>query len=307
VSVRNLGRLRRALARLRRSSGEVDYGAMRPPWSTSQRVREFSKTPNDEAFITGNGIAARCRSVINYNDLTVNDAGREGWWFCKSDYLDYFFAEHAPTTPYVLFSHNSDRAVDGRYRSRLNEDRLVAWFAPNPVIRHPKLHAVPMGLSNPVWEHGDQAAVKRVQASLPPKKMLFDVSFNPETNPKERHRCLAKTGLEVAERLPYEQYLRRLASAYFCISPNGNGIDCHRTWEALYLRTIPVVTRSIVTEEHSDMPMIVLDDWGDFSQVDFSPSLYERVWGHWDPVEIRLDRYFERIERTIGALTHYRH
>ena len=276
---------------------------MRPPSSSPDRVRAFSKTAEDEAFITGNGIAARCRYVINYDDFAVNESGRDGWWFCKSDYLDYFFAEHAPAQPYVLFSQNSDRAIDGRYRRRLDDARLVAWFAQNPVIRHPKLRAVPIGLSNPVWEHGDQAAVKRVQACPPPKTTLFDVSFNPETNPKERHRCLAETGLDVEERLPYEQYLRRLAGAYFCISPNGNGIDCVRTWEALYVGTVPVVTRSLVTEAHADMPLVVLDDWSHFSRIDFSPELYERVWGNWDPAQLRLDRYFDRIERTIDALT----
>ncbi|CAF4378106.1 unnamed protein product, partial [Adineta steineri] len=27
----------------------------------------------------------------------------------------------------------------------------------------------------------------------------------------------------------------------FWLSPRGNGLDCHRTWEALYLDTIPIV------------------------------------------------------------------
>ena len=27
----------------------------------------------------------------------------------------------------------------------------------------------------------------------------------------------------------------------FVASPSGNGLDCHRTWEALLLRSIPIV------------------------------------------------------------------
>lgn len=276
---------------------------MRPPWSTPDEVRAFSQTAADESFITGNGIAARCRYVLNYDTFTVNESGREGWWFCKSDYLDFFFADYAPSEPYVLFSHNSDRAIDRRYRKMLDDSWLIAWFAQNPVLRHRKLHALPIGVANPVWAHGDQALLKQVQGDAPPKSNLFDVSFNPETNLKERSRCLRETGLTLAPRVPYADYLRRLASSHFCISPNGNGVDCVRTWEALYLRTVPVVTRSLMTEQHADYPMIVLDDWSEFVRHEFTPQLHARVWGDWDPAEIRLDRYFEGVERAIGPLS----
>ena len=37
------------------------------------------------------------------------------------------------------------------------------------------------------------------------------------------------------------------------ISPNGNGIDCVRTWESLYVGTVPLVPRSPVTEHHPDL------------------------------------------------------
>ena len=30
----------------------------------------------------------------------------------------------------------------------------------------------------------------------------------------------------------------------FIYSPEGTGIDCHRTWEALYLNTIPIMKRN---------------------------------------------------------------
>jgi hypothetical protein len=47
--------------------------------------------------------------------------------------------------------------------------------------------------------------------------------------------------------------------------------------------------------------MIVLDDWSQFGSIDFTPELYEKTIGSWDPASIRLDRYFERIEKTLKA------
>jgi len=285
-----------------RRNGEMDFDGPTPPAGDRELVHALTATPKDEAFITGNGIAARCRFVLNYDVFRVNKRGRDGWWFCKADYLEYFFARYAPSEPFVLFSHNSDRAIDESFQAELDDDRLVAWFAQNPVFEHPKLRALPIGLSNPYWPHGDQKALKAVQAARLPKTELFDVSFNPETNRAERLRCLTETGLQAASRVPYRDYLRRLASAYFCISPNGNGIDCVRTWEALYLRAIPVVTRSLLTEQHADLPLLVLDDWSEFRSIDFGPELYRRLWRDWDPDEIRLDRYFARIEGAIAGL-----
>lgn len=294
---------RRAVHAVRSAVGrENRAGPLRPPYGPPDRVAALSRTPADESFITGNGIAARCGQVLNYDVLLHDSRGRPDWWFCKTDYLEYFFAEHCPQTPFVLFSHNSDLTIGERFLERLDDPRLMAWFAQNPAVRHPKLRAFPIGIANPFWPHGDQAVLQRVQREAPEKTVLFDVSFNPVTNPDERRRCLEQTGLELQPRVPFEASLRRLASARFCISPRGNGIDCHRTWEALYLRTIPVVTRSLVTEQHPDVPMVVLDDWSQFGAIDFSAELYDSVLGDWTPDAIRLDRYVERVERTIATL-----
>ena len=274
----------------------------RPPFGPPAKVAALSVAPADEAFITGNGFAARCRHVLNFDVLKENEGVENDWWFCKSDYLEYFFRHHAPAEPFVLFTHNSARPIGERFRRELDRDRIVAWFAQNPVIEHPKLRALPLGLANPFWPHGDQSAFRRVLADPPPKSKLFDVSFTIGTNPVVRSHCVEQTGLEPEARKPFEEYLRGVASAHFCISPEGMGVDCLRTWEALYLRTIPIVTRSIVAEQHSDMPIVVLDDWDDFGGIDFSPALYTELWGDWDPAELRLDRYMERVEATITRL-----
>jgi hypothetical protein len=101
--------------------------------------------------------------------------------------------------------------------------------------------------------------------------------------------------------LAFDEYLKRLSSSYFCLSPRGAGIDCHRTWESLYVGTIPVVTRSVLTDQHADFPLVVLDDWSEFRSIDFSPALYESLWKAWDPTALRLDSYVRRVESRLEA------
>ena len=57
------------------------------------------------------------------------------------------------------------------------------------------------------------------------------------------------------------QYYWRVAEHLFTVSPEGNGVDCHRTWEALYLRSIPIVQRSKEMEHFSDLPILFTQDY----------------------------------------------
>src|SRR5438874_4709265 len=73
---------------------------IRPPVHEPGHIAALSEVPGHHPFITGNGIAARCRFVINYDDLTVNADADNDWWFCRTDFIEYFFAEHEPDYAY---------------------------------------------------------------------------------------------------------------------------------------------------------------------------------------------------------------
>jgi len=256
-------------------------------------------TQEDDAFITGNGIAAHCRYVLNYDVFRTNHAVDNNWWFCNPEFLEYFFRDIAPENDFVLFTQNSnvDRPIGRRFESKLQQRNVVAWFSPHVEIEHPKLFPIPLGIGNPIKCDAD--ALKRARDSSPEKSQVFEASFDVRTNPVERNYCIEQTGIQPLPKAAPDEYFSRLAASFFCISPRGNGIDCYRTWQALHVRTIPVVTRSLLTQAHPDIPMVVLDDWSEFRSIDFSPELYERTWGDWDLAEISLPRYLERIRAAI--------
>ena len=164
---------------------------------------------------------------------------------------------------------------------------------------------MPLGVGSPCW--GDTTKVRTVKEAKIEKTHLFHAAFSLISNPFERQYCLeqirvkAPTEASLKSSIPWEEYLRRLAASYFCISPKGAGIDCVRTWESLIVGTIPVVTRSEVTDHHRDYPMVVLDDWAQFCSVDFSPTMYREIWSEWDSEELTLDSYFERVQAIIYA------
>jgi hypothetical protein len=95
----------------------------------------------------------------------------------------------------------------------------------------------------------------------------------------------------MSNKLPFKEYLEELSKSYFVISPNGNGIDCHKTWEALYLRSIPIVTKSINIDFYRDYPIIVIDDWSKFNPNDFNVDLYNKTWGDFNIKNLNIKHF----------------
>src|ERR1700722_11865528 len=67
-------------------------------------------------------------------------------------------------------------------------------------------------------------------------------------------------------RLSWHDYLVDLAHSKFVLSPQGNGLDCHRTWEALYMGCIPIVKNSLLNDLYEDLPVVIVDDWAEVTE-----------------------------------------
>jgi len=279
------------------------------------------KTFEDHSFpyLTGNSFAVQCKHIWNYDGYKINPYSKpENWVFVKTDYLANFFSTIRLPNPFVLFTHNSDYPINESHLRYLEDPRVLVWFAQNVAINHPKLKPIPIGIADAGYSHGDISAINRVRSEENIKEVMFYANYSIQNNRAEREYCLQQTGVPLASetnggwngfaggyKLPntFEGYLRDISKSYFCISPKGNGIDCHRTWEALYVKSIPIVTRSPVAEAHKDFPIIILDDWSDFKKINFSKELYDKIWNNFNVGEIHMDNYMKRIQNVIKANT----
>jgi len=61
----------------------------------------------------------------------------------------------------------------------------------------------------------------------------------------------------------------------FILSPFGNGMDCHRTWEALLCGCIPIVRTSVFSELFDELPVLIVDKWEDVTLQLLKQTLYE--------------------------------
>jgi hypothetical protein len=100
-------------------------------------------------------------------------------------------------------------------------------------------------------------------------------SFNSDTNPVVRIPLLAQIASHNVRWLQPSSkmgpYIEALRDAVFVLSPQGNGLDCHRTWEALYLGAIPVVTAGTLDQNLiQGLPILEVTDWSAFFALDES-------------------------------------
>ena len=60
----------------------------------------------------------------------------------------------------------------------------------------------------------------------------------------------------------------RYGTYAFGISPRGNGIDSHRTWEMLWFGMIPVVKSGPLDEMYEGLPVLIVGEWKELCTAD---------------------------------------
>jgi hypothetical protein len=74
----------------------------------------------------------------------------------------------------------------------------------------------------------------------------------------------------------FDSYLDSIYNHKFVVSPQGNGIDTHRTWEPLYMGSIPIEKRNLNNRFYTDLPICFVDDWGQLTK-NFLDSEFDRI------------------------------
>ena len=169
----------------------------------------------------------------------------------------------------VIFTNSDQNMTYELCQPFLDSDKIIHIFCQNIAISHPKASFIPIGLANRQWAHGDPNFIKQIHQSPIEKTENIFSSFNCSTNPSAREPCLAAVyanGIHNIISYSPNEYIQQLAKHKFSVCPEGNGHDCHRFWESVWVNTIPIVTRSPMTEQFqaAGIPCVLIDSWDTF-------------------------------------------
>jgi hypothetical protein len=83
----------------------------------------------------------------------------------------------------------------------------------------------------------------------------------------------------------------------FVLSPLGNGLDCHRTWEALALGCIPIVRSSPLNTLWEGLPVWIVNSWSEVTEDSMDQKAAELDNSHNIPDKLLLETWVEKIRR----------
>ena len=252
-------------------------------------------------FITGNKFKDISDYILDESGFRktgiINDIPI---FFIKTDFINLFFNSHKPNFKYKIITHNSDFPISDNIAKYIDDDNLINWYGQNINHYHPKLISIPIGIANQRWVHGDENKLNEVIDLNIKKENLIYCNFNIDTNLNERTKCvnsIHRNNLNITSGKDFHNYLQELSGSYFCLSPNGNGVDCHKTWESLYLKTIPIVTESINVNYFKELPIHIIKDWDSFDSNEITTELYFELMSRYDKDKLNIEHYYKKIKR----------
>jgi len=238
-------------------------------------------------FLSGDSYFFSCQYYFESGSIrkvpsTLDRRQKEKSLFVKIGDLDtlILFLEknfHKNYSDYVLILHNGDENASSDSWEIL-ASRFRRILSVNLSGFHPSFTPIPIGLENrKYFTNGVPSDFKKIirsgLKSIEEREIVLLQAFSLHTNPKERGECIRvaqQLGVTTLKTGKTSEYRRALSESKFVLSPAGNGFDCHRTWEAMYLGAIPIVKREFWPFVAINLPVLQVDEWEDLLNLDLS-------------------------------------
>lgn len=259
--------------------------------SREKQASWFGNRPVSYPFISGDTFAASSDFVVsataqplNFDAMKHPQKGQtvflETDFAAKSIHFDYFlnWLEYGMTKESLkpkIIIHNGDENIPQERLDSLLE-RCSDIYGVNIINESEQVHALPIGLENVHYRNNGALSdfiSSKNDSSMNNSKVRSGVigAFNVSTNISERAplaELMASSRHKFYKsRIPSAQLRQLVANAKFVVSPPGNGYDCHRTWEAIYLGAIPVVLEGCLAKSLVDnLPILSVKSWEQFLQ-----------------------------------------
>ena len=174
-------------------------------------------------------------------------------------------------TKFIIFCSNEDTPITEDIHSHIPQN-VLAIYAANAVGYGGKVHPIPYGLQRKLYPVDVRLDEMHIALKTDPKptKLLY-INHAEHTNISERGNIrdmfADKSFATVSPRVDYPEYCRMIQAHKFMICPEGNAVDCHRNWEVLLLKRVPIMKRNPYLEEcYKDYPILWVDDYADVNK-----------------------------------------
>lgn len=253
---------------------------------------------NNCKFVSSRGILKSCNvksnnpsSCITFFDINSYNLNNlyEGCtiYVCTRAIHHFIHLLNSINYRFILVSGDTDYTLTDEllyeFKVLIDSPKLIKWYSQNCTASHEKVFRMPIGLDY----HSKQELTEYILPVIHENMLLEIVKnskpfyeriikahanyhFRLEYNNSDRRDALNQINRDLVYYAPERTerfYTYEEQSKYaFIISPHGNGLDCHRTYEALVLGCIPIVKKCIIYDMLDDLPVLIVDEWSDITQ-----------------------------------------
>jgi hypothetical protein len=218
----------------------------------------------------------------------------------KSDLLR--LCSNFPDMKFIIFTNLEDTPTDEYIFDAIPEN-VLCISAVNAISHGGKVIPAPYGLQRAMNPSDKRISdIKSSMRNLPknPPGLLY-ISHNEASNTERfgiKDLFRNKSWTEVHEaRVPYSVFLYNLSQSKFMICPKGNAIDCHRNWEVLYMRRVPVMKKHPYLEVlFKGYPVLFVNDYSQVTEdlLVENNYLFEEAQ-EFDMTKLTLSYFFDKI------------
>tara|TARA_A100001201_G_scaffold14484_1_gene17617 strand:- start:2211 stop:3134 length:924 start_codon:yes stop_codon:yes gene_type:complete len=205
---------------------------------------------------------------------------------------------------FIIFTNLEDTPIDDYIFESIPKN-VLKIYAANALSHGGKVVPAPYGVQRKMHPRDNRSELLLQSMVGKRADKLLYVSHKEDSHPERigtRQMFMDKLWTKVdTTRVEYTEFLENLSNHKFMLCPRGNAIDCHRNWEVLYMRRVPVMKRHPYLEElFKDYPVLFVDDYSEVTEdlLKANENLYQRAQ-EMDLSQLYLPNWFENCVREV--------
>jgi len=207
-----------------------------------------------------------------------------------------------PEMRFIIFTNLEDTPIDDHIFNSI-PDNVLCISAVNAISHGDKVIPAPYGLQRAMNPQDNRMSVIKNFLKFPSEESMSPlyVSHNDSSSPERmgiKDLFRDKDWAIVDEdRSSYSEFLGKMNRSKFMICPRGNAIDCHRNWEVLYMKRVPIMKRHPYLEVlFKDYPVLFVNDYSEVTKdlLDENDHLYQLAMSL-DLTPLTLPYFFDKV------------
>lgn len=218
-----------------------------------------------------------------------------------------------PDMKFIIFTGFEDTPTDSAIFDKIPDNVLGIW-ASNAQVFGGKVHPIPYGIQRVLASNDNRHDIIRefMNIQIEPNNLMY-INFSPGNHPMRNglaehykgSHWVTDTEPRYVNLQQYRSYLETIKKNKFMLCPSGNapGCECHRDWETIYMRRVPIVTDTAYHHAIFDtleIPVLYIDDLKNVTEqllID-NNHLYDKIQ-HYDLTRLDYENIYNNIINSI--------